>query len=89
MEGTTVTAGDGSEVGQQELGGTEVGEKGLQGGAIGFLSNVVIGVASVAPGYSIATTLGFIVAIVGLQSPAITWVAFVPMLLIADRKAHV
>jgi amino acid transporter len=83
MEGTTVTAGDGSEIGQQKLGETEVGEKGLQGGAIGFLSNVVIGVASVAPGYSIATTLGFIVAIVGLQSPAIIWVAFVPMLLIA------
>jgi amino acid transporter len=78
-----MTAADGSGVDQQELGGAEIGEKGLQGGAIGFLSNVVIGVASVAPGYSIATTLGFIVAIVGLQSPAIIWVAFVPMLFIA------
>lgn len=80
-----MTAADGSEVDQQELGGggSEKGEKGLQGGAIGFVSNVVIGVASTAPGYSIATTLGFIVAIVGLQSPAIIWVAFVPMLLIA------
>jgi amino acid transporter len=78
-----MTAADGSEVDQQDLGGSEIGDKGLQGGAIGFVSNVVIGVASVAPGYSIATTLGFIVAIVGLQSPAIIWVAFVPMLFIA------
>jgi amino acid transporter len=82
-EETTVTAADESEVDQQDLEGGEIGEKGLQGGAIGFVSNVVIGVASVAPGYSIATTLGFIVAIVGLQSPAVIWVSFVPMLLIA------
>ena len=45
----------------------------------------MIGVASTAPGYSLAASLGFVVAVVGigLQAPAILLVAFVPMLLIA------
>lgn len=61
--------------------GSASGEKGLKTGAISFLSNIVIAVASTAPGYSLAATLGFIVAVegVGLQSPAIILVAFVPM----------
>ena len=57
--------------------------KGLKAGALGFVSNVVIGVASTAPGYSLAASLGLVVAAVGLQSPAIMLLAFVPMLLIA------
>ena len=44
---------------------------------------IVIGVASTAPGYSIAASLGFVSDEVGLQSPAIMIVAFVPMLFIA------
>ena len=36
------------------------GEKGLKKGALGFASNVVIGVASTAPGYSLAAVLGFV-----------------------------
>ena len=68
---------------QHGLKAPQAGTKGLQGGAIGYLSNVVIGVASVSPGYSLACTLGFIAAVVGLQSPAILWLAFIPMLLIA------
>jgi amino acid transporter len=60
------------------------GDKGLRGGAIGFASSVVIGVASTAPGYSLAASLGFVVAAgVGLFSPAIFWVAFLPMLCIS------
>ena len=60
------------------------GDKGLKGGAIGFASSVVIGVASTAPGYSLAASLGFVVAAgVGLFSPAVLWVAFLPMLCIA------
>ena len=51
------------------------GEKGLKKNAIGFASSVVIGVASTAPGYSLAATLGFIAAAVGLQSPAILLMA--------------
>ncbi|HEY2600860.1 MAG TPA: APC family permease [Thermoleophilaceae bacterium] len=58
-------------------------EPGLKTGAIGFLSNVVIGVASTAPGYSLAATLGFVTAVVGFHAPAIMIVAFLPMLCIA------
>ena len=68
---------------ETELKTPEIGSKGLKGGALGFLSNVVIGVASTAPGYSLAATLGFVAAVVGLQSPAVLWLAFVPMLFIA------
>jgi amino acid transporter len=65
--------------------GSAPGEKGLKTGALGFVSNVVIGVASTAPGYSLAASLGLVVAVagIGLQSPAILLAAFVPMLLIA------
>jgi amino acid transporter len=55
----------------------------LKKGAISFISNVVIGVASTAPGYSLAATLGFVTAVVGFQAPAIMIVAFLPMLCIA------
>ncbi|MGC2374496.1 MAG: APC family permease [Solirubrobacteraceae bacterium] len=60
-------------------------DKGLKKGALGYLSNLVIGVASTAPAYSLAATLGFIVAVqgVGVHAPAVLLVAFVPMLLIA------
>jgi amino acid transporter len=60
-------------------------DKGLKKGAIGYLSNIVIGVASTAPAYSLAATLGFIVAVkgVGVHAPAVLLVSFVPMLLIA------
>jgi amino acid transporter len=63
----------------------QVVDKGLKKDAIGYLSNLVIGVASTAPAYSLAATLGFIVAVqgVGIHAPAVLLVAFVPMLLIA------
>jgi amino acid transporter len=59
------------------------GDKGLKKNAIGFASSVVIGVASTAPGYSLAATLGFIAAAVALQSPAILLISFIPMFLVA------
>jgi amino acid transporter len=61
------------------------GAKGLKTGAIGYLSNLVIGVASTAPAYSLAVTLGFITAIAGMgfHAPAVLIVSFLPMLLIA------
>jgi amino acid transporter len=57
--------------------------KGLKGGALGLVSTVVIGVASTAPAYSLAATLGLVVAAVGLQSPIIVALAFVPAFLVA------
>jgi hypothetical protein len=60
-------------------------QTGLRRNAIGYLSNIVIGVASTAPAYSLAATLGFVVAVagVGLHAPAVLIVSFIPMLLIA------
>jgi amino acid transporter len=57
----------------------------LKKNAIGFLSNVVIGVASTAPAYSLAATLGYIAAVggLGLHSPAVMLAAFPPMAFIA------
>ena len=51
-----------------------------------MLSSVVIGIASTAPAYSLAVTLGLVVVVagVGLKSPAIMLVSFIPMILIAS-----
>jgi amino acid transporter len=61
------------------------GEKGLKAGALGYMSNLVIAVASTAPAYSLATTLGFIVAVPGIttHAPAVLLVSFVPILFIS------
>ena len=56
-------------------------DKGLKSGALGLASSVVIGVASTAPAYSLAATLFFVVAAVGLKAPLVAVLAFVPMLL--------
>ncbi len=58
-------------------------DKGLKAGAIGLTSTIVIGVASTAPGYSLAASLGLVTDAAGAQAPAILWLAFVPMLFIA------
>jgi amino acid transporter len=57
--------------------------KGLERGALGLWGNVVIGLASTAPAYSLAATLGYVVLAVGDRAPAMFIVAFVPMLFIA------
>src|SRR6201997_4710096 len=58
-------------------------DKGLKSGALGLISTTVIATASVAPAYSIAATLVFVVIAVGLQAPAVAVLAFVPMLLVS------
>jgi amino acid transporter len=58
-------------------------DKGLKSGAIGLLSSVVIGTASTAPAYSLAATLGLVVADVGFHAPFVAIAAFLPMLLIS------
>ncbi len=58
-------------------------DKGLRAGALGLVSSVVIAVSSTAPAYSMAATLGLIVAIVGVHSPGTLIVSFLPMLCIA------
>ena len=54
-------------------------EKGLKSGALGLISSIVIAVASTAPAYSMAATLGFVVVAIGLQAPVVTVLAFFPM----------
>src|SRR4029078_9306003 len=56
-------------------------DKGLKSGALGLISTTVIATASVAPAYSIAATLVVAVGAVALQAPAVSVLAFVPMLL--------
>ena len=57
--------------------------KGLAAGTLGLFGSTVIGLASTAPVYSLAATLGFVVLTVGEQAPIAFVIAFVPMLLIA------
>jgi amino acid transporter len=61
------------------------GHKGLKPNAIGYISNLVIAIASTAPAYSLAATLGFIVAIggIGVHAPAVLIVAFIPILFVS------
>ncbi|HWF56403.1 MAG TPA: APC family permease [Solirubrobacteraceae bacterium] len=64
---------------------SEPANRGLRRDAIGFASGVVIGVASTAPAYSLAATLGLVVAVtgVGTHAPAVMLVSFVPMFCIS------
>ncbi|HLJ08777.1 MAG TPA: APC family permease, partial [Acidimicrobiia bacterium] len=61
----------------------ERADKGLKVGALGLISSTVVGVASTAPAYSLAATLGFVVVAIGVRAPIVTLLAFVPMLLIS------
>ena len=63
--------------------GYDILEKGLKQGALGLMSSTVIAIASVAPAYSLAATIGFVVIVVGLQAPVIMILAFIPMYCVA------
>ena len=67
----------------ETLNAYEVKDKGLKSGALGFISSTAIGVASTAPAYSLAATLGFVVVLVGVQAPLFVVLAFIPMFLVA------
>jgi amino acid transporter len=63
--------------------------KGLKPGALGLLGSIVMGIASTAPAYSLAASLGYVVivqsgdGIVGVKAPLIMVLAFIPMYCIA------
>jgi amino acid transporter len=68
--------------------GSSVESKGLKGGALGLVSSIVVGMASTAPAYSLAASLGLIIAsggalLAGVKAPAIILMAFIPMWMIA------
>jgi amino acid transporter len=74
--------------------GSAAGEKGLKTGTLGLVSSIVVGVASTAPAYSLAASLGYVVlvangdGIVGLKAPSIMLLAFIPMYFIAVAYAE-
>ena len=80
MESTTITSEPGG-----ALDTSIPGNKGLKADALGYISNLVIAIASTAPAYSLAATLGFIVAVtgVGFHAPAVMIVAFIPILFVS------
>ncbi len=73
----------------------EVSEgKGLKAGALGLVGSIVVGIASTAPAYSLAASLGYIVVttngsgIIGVKAPLIMVLAFIPMYFIAVAYAE-
>ncbi len=63
--------------------GGGVASKGLKGGSLGLVAVIVIGVASTAPGYSLAASIGIVTGEAGAKAPFIMLFAFVPMACIA------
>ena len=57
--------------------------KGLAAGKVGTFSGAILGISSVAPGYTLTASIGLIVAAVGLKMPAIFIAGFIPMFLTA------
>ena len=57
--------------------------KGLEADAVGLTSSVIIGLASTAPAFSLAATIGWLAIAVGNQSVAVLWVSFIPMAMVA------
>lgn len=62
---------------------TVLPDKGLRPAAIGTIDSLVVGTASAAPSYSIAVSVGLLVASVGGAAPLALVVAVVPMVLVA------
>jgi amino acid transporter len=78
MSTDTTTAG-----GQGGAPGTPVPAKGLRAGILDLGDSVMLGLASTAPVYSLAATLGLIVAVNGNYTPLILLIGFIPVLFIA------
>ena len=57
--------------------------KGLAAGRIGTITGAILGISTVAPGYTLTASIGLIVAAVGLKMPAILIAGFIPMFLTA------
>jgi amino acid transporter len=83
VEGSAISVPD--QASAAALDPTAPGNKGLKSNAIGYVSNLVIAIASTAPAYSLAATLGFIVAVggVGVHAPAVLIVSFIPILFVS------
>jgi amino acid transporter len=60
--------------------GGPVAPKGLRAGVMGVGASTLLGVVQTAPAFSIAVTLGFLAATVGVQAPAALILGFIPIL---------
>ncbi|GGC80138.1 putative amino acid permease [Tersicoccus solisilvae] len=63
--------------------GAVTGPKGLARGKLGLAGSTALGIASTSPVYSLAATLGLVIAACGPRTPVVMVLAFVPMLFIA------
>lgn len=79
MSQETTTAGGGS----GRPSGGAVPAKGLRAGILDLGDSVMLGLASTAPVYSLAATLGLIVAVNGNYTPLVLLLGFIPVLFIA------
>ncbi|MCE5288095.1 MAG: APC family permease [Nocardiaceae bacterium] len=61
----------------------DIREKGLASGRIGTVTGAVLGISTVAPGYTLTASIGLMVAAVAAKVPAILIVGFIPMFLTA------
>lgn len=57
--------------------------KGLQANTLGVFGSTIIGLASTAPLYSLAATLGYVILAVGAQAPVVFLIAAIPMIFAA------
>ncbi|MFV0433718.1 MAG: APC family permease [Leucobacter sp.] len=57
--------------------------KGLNSGTLGVVGSTIIGLASTAPLYSLAATLGYVIVAIGAQAPLVFVVACIPMVFAA------
>ena len=62
---------------------TGMSRKGLPGGTIGVLGAIVVGLSVCAPAYTLTSAVGPAASEVGVQTPAIFLIGFIPMLLVA------
>jgi amino acid transporter len=83
MSAETTTAGGGSGGDSGGGAGSAVPAKGLRAGILDLGDSVMLGLASTAPVYSLAATLGLIVAVNGNYTPLILILGFIPVLFIA------
>lgn len=68
---------------REEPGSHDLTGKGLNEGSLSFTGTLAIGLASVAPAYSLAATLGYVVIETGVLAPVAVILGFLPMLLTA------
>ncbi|WP_271986122.1 APC family permease [Pseudoclavibacter terrae] len=56
--------------------------KGLSAGKVGVIGATIIGISCIAPAYTLTSGLGPTIAQVGVQTPAILFIGFIPMVLV-------